>query len=107
APAGAVEPEPGAAPRWSSPRIWKRKGWFGVRGPRVIRWFWSNVGTITSEETVQVIADGVAIGTLEGAYAERLVPGDRFVLDGRAREVRRLEAAIVDARPAGRAQSPP
>src|SRR5208337_4887945 len=31
APPGAYEPEPGAAPRWSSPRIWKRNGWFGVR----------------------------------------------------------------------------
>ena len=35
APPGAYEPEPGAAPRWSSPRIWKRNGWFGVRGRRV------------------------------------------------------------------------
>ena len=58
APAGAFEPEPGAAPRWTSPRIWKRGGLFGVRSRRVIRWFWSNVGTITSEESVRVLADG-------------------------------------------------
>ncbi len=101
APPGAFEPEPGAAPRWSSPRIWKRNGWFGVRGRRVTRWFWTNVGTITSEETVQVLVDGVAIGTLEGAYAERLVPGDRFVLDGRSLEFRRRDGLVIQARAGG------
>ncbi len=97
APPGAYEPEPGAAPRWSSARIWKRNGWFGVRGRRVLRWFWTNVGTITSEETMQVLLDGVAVGTIEGAYAERLVPGDRFVLDGRSLEFRRREGSLIQA----------
>ncbi len=92
APPGAYEPEPGAAPRWSSPRIWKRNGRFGVRGPRVVRWFWMNVGTISTEETVRVMLDGVAIGTLDGAYADRLALGDRFVLDGRSLEFRRAPA---------------
>ena len=101
APPGAYEPEPGAAPRWSSPRIWKRNGWFGVRGRRVARWFWSNVGTISSEETAQVLVNGVAIGTLEGAYAERLVPGDRFVLDGRCLEFRRRDGLVLHARAGG------
>ena len=76
-----------------------------VRRPRAaasIRWFWSNVGTITSEESVRVLADGVAIGTLEGAYAERLVPGDRFVLDGRCLEFRRREGRLIHARAGGR-----
>ena len=104
APPGAYEPEPGAAPRWTSPRIWKRNGWFGVRGRRVTRWFWSNVGTITSEETAQVLVDGVAIGTLEGAYAERLVPGDRFVLDGRSLEFRRRDG-LVDSRSSRRGRA--
>jgi ATP-dependent Lhr-like helicase len=101
APPGAYEPEPGATPRWTSPRIWKKGGLFGIRSRRVIRWFWSNVGTITSEESVRVLADGVEIGTLEGAYAERLQAGDRFVLDGRALEFRRIEGAIVHARGTG------
>ncbi len=101
APPGAYEPEPGATPRWSSPRIWKRNGWFGVRGRRVARWFWSNVGTISSEETAQVLVNGVAIGTLEGAYAERLVPGDRFVLDGRCLEFRRRDGLVLHARAGG------
>ena len=99
APAGAFEPEPGAAPRWTSPRIWKSNGRFGIRSWRVARWFRSNVGTIHSEESVRVMDGGVAVGTLEASYAERLVPGDRFVLDGRVFEFRRLENSIVHARP--------
>jgi ATP-dependent Lhr-like helicase len=43
----------------------------------------------------------VAIGTLEASYAERLVVGDRFVLDGRALEVRRLEGSLLHARSTG------
>lgn len=100
-PAGAYEPEPGAAPRWSSPRIWKRNGWFGVRSTRVARWFWSNVGTISSQETARVLVDGVAVGTVEGTYAERLSPGDRFVLDGRSLEFRQREGAVVHTRAGG------
>ncbi len=99
-PAGAFEPEPGAAPRWTSPRIWKCNDRFGLRSRRVARWFWSNVGTIYSEETVRVMEGGVAVGTLEAAYAERLIPGDRFVLDGRALEFRRLVKSSLAARPA-------
>ena len=101
APAGADEPEPGAAPRWTSPRIWKNNGSFGIRDRRVIRWFRSNVGTIHSEEAVRVLENRVAVGTLESTYAERLVPGDRFVLDGRALEFIRLDGSILHARPAG------
>jgi ATP-dependent Lhr-like helicase len=101
APAGAYQPEPGAAPRWSSARIWKQNGYFGVRGRRVIRWFWTNVGTISSEESVQVLDGRVAVGTLESDYADRLVPGDRFVLDGRSLEFRRREGQLIHARGGG------
>jgi ATP-dependent Lhr-like helicase len=101
APAGAMEEEPGAAPRWTSPRIWKRKGWFGVRSRRVVRWFWTNVGTILSEESVSVRVDGEVIGSLEFSYAERLQAGDRFVLDGRSLEYRRMDGMSVIARASG------
>jgi ATP-dependent helicase Lhr and Lhr-like helicase len=101
APAGAFEPEPGSTPRWTAPRIWKRGGLFGIRSRRVIRWFWSNVGTITSEESIRVQVDGEVIGTLEGAYAERLQPGDRFILDGRGLEFRRIEDLTVHAKSTG------
>jgi len=100
-PSGVDEPEPGAGPRWTAPRLWQRDGRFGLRSRRVARWFWSNVGTIHSEESVRVLESGVAIGTLEAAYAERLVAGDRFILDGRALEFRRLEGSILIARPTG------
>lgn len=100
-PAGADEPEPGATPRWTAPRIWKRAGFFGVRNQRVVRWFRSNVGTITSEESVRVLADGRDLGTIEGAYAERLQPGDRFILDGRALEFLRLEGLVALTRSTG------
>jgi ATP-dependent Lhr-like helicase len=72
-----------------------------LRSRRVARWFRCNVGTITSEESVRVLlTGGVEVGTLEGAYAERLQPGDHFLLDGRALEFRRLEGLIVHARAA-------
>jgi len=100
-PSGACEPEPGAGPRWTAPRLWQSDGRFCLRSRRVARWFWSNVGTIHSEESVRVLEDGVAVGTLEASYAERLLPGDRFVLDGRALEARRLEGSILLARPTG------
>jgi ATP-dependent Lhr-like helicase len=100
-PAGAFEPEPGGSPRWTSARIWRHRGRFGVRSARVLRWFRRNVGTITSEESVRVLADGIEIGTLEGAYAERLQAGDRFVLDGRSLEFGRIDGLIVHARPSG------
>ena len=100
-PAGAFEPEPGAEPRFTSPRIWKSRGRFAVRSRRVIRWFFGNVGTITSEESVRVVVGDREIGTLEGAYAERLLPGDRFVLDGRSLEFRKLDSSTVRAVPAG------
>ncbi len=101
APSGAYESEPGAAPRWTAPRIWKARGRFGIRSRRVIRWFWGNVGTITSEESCRVIANGTPIGTLESAYAERLQPGDRFVLDGQSLEFRRIEGTVVHANSSG------
>ncbi len=94
-PAGAFEPEPGATPKWTAPRLWKSRGFFGVRNRRVIRWLWQNIGTIASEESVRVVCGGVDLGTLEAAYAERLSPGDRFVLDGRSLSVRRLDGLTL------------
>ncbi len=99
-PAGAFEPEPGAEPRWTAPRIWKLKGRFGVRNRRVIRWLLGNVGTITTEETVFVVLDGREIGSLEASYAERLQVGDRFVLDGRSLEFLGLDGLKLKAKPA-------
>jgi ATP-dependent Lhr-like helicase len=97
-PSGAYEPEPGAPPRSTSPRIWRANGRFGIRSRRVIRWFLSNVGTINSEESSRVIVNGTPIGTIESSYADRLLPGDRFLLDGRSLEFRRFERGTIHAR---------
>lgn len=97
-PAGAVQPEAGGPPRWTAPRIWRKDGRFGIRSRRVAHWFRSNVGTITSEESVHVMADGIEVGTLEGAYAERLQAADHFVLDGRPLEFLRMDGRLLYAR---------
>src|SRR5262249_54158232 len=57
-PADGFEREPGAGPRWTSPRTWKSEGRFGLRSRSVARWFWTNVGTIYAEETVRVMEGG-------------------------------------------------
>jgi ATP-dependent Lhr-like helicase len=106
-PAGAWEPEPGANPRWTSPRLWKSRGHFGVRGARVVRWFRTNLGTIHSEESMRVVCDGADLGTLESSYAERLQRGDPFVLDGRALEFVRMEGLIVHAKASAQEPSLP
>lgn len=98
APPGAFEPEPGASPRWTAPRIWRSGGRFGVRAGWVARSLRANVGTITTEASVRVVVEDRVLGTLEEAYAARLQPGDRFVLDGRSLEFRRWEGRTVEAR---------
>ncbi len=94
-PASAFEPSQGAPPRTTAPRLWSRNGWFGVRSPRVVRWFRANVGTIHTEESARVFSGGAALGSVESAYAERLARGDRFVLDGRALEVVKVESGAI------------
>lgn len=97
-PAGAFEAVQGAAPRWTAPRLWKSDGLFGVRHGRIMRWFRMNAGTIFSEETTEVECDGRRVGRLEQAYAERLQPGDRFILDGHALEFIGTELRVILAR---------
>lgn len=98
-PPGAFEPEPGAAPRWTSPRLWRSGDEFGVRHGMIPRWLRMNAGTIVAEESMTVLADGVRVGRLESSYAESLQPGDRFVLDGRSLEFQKLEDLAIQARP--------
>jgi ATP-dependent helicase Lhr and Lhr-like helicase len=93
-----IDCDPTGSPRWSSPRIWLRAGRFGLHRQRVRRWLWKNIGTIISEESVRVVANGIDVGSLDASFAEHLQPGDRFVLDGRALEFRRLEGFLVVAR---------
>lgn len=99
APAGAYESEDSPGPRWSSSRLWRERGHFGIRSSRIVRWFRSNVGTITAEDPVRVSCEGADVGMFEGAYADSLRTGDRFLLDGRAFEFRSLRGETLIARP--------
>jgi ATP-dependent Lhr-like helicase len=79
---------------------------FTVRDERTARLLRRNLGTILAEEPANVrfadcglrIADSPdqsAIGTVDLAFAERLQPGDRFLLDGRCLEVKRIAGIDV------------
>jgi ATP-dependent Lhr-like helicase len=100
APAGARDAQVPGGMAWTAPRLWKTRGQFGLRSGRVRRWLWMNVGTIASEETLRVEVDGQTLGTLESSYAERLQPGDRFLLDGRPLQVTCLRDDSIAAQPA-------
>ncbi len=96
APAGAAETDSGTL-RWTPPRLVRAGDRFRVRDRRTARLFRMNSGTIDSEETVPVAVEGRAIGHLEMMYADRLKPGDRFVLDGRSLSMKRAEQGKVEA----------
>src|SRR5260370_57776 len=100
APAGAFEPEPGATPRWTAPRVWKRAGWFGVRNRRVARWVRSNVGTICSEESVRVLEPGVAVGAFELEPEAATVVIELFEAQEQWSEVPGAEGLLVEESPA-------
>src|SRR5262249_13933619 len=67
-----------------------------VRTARLLR---RNLGTILADEPRPVrLVDGSPVGHVDEAFADRLSPGDRFLLDGRCLEFRRCEeqALLVD-----------
>jgi ATP-dependent Lhr-like helicase len=76
--------------RWDGDR-------FTLRDERTLRLLRRNVGTILSEEPclvrrfdpAQPEQFGPAVGDLDEAFADRLNPGDRFLLDGRCLQVSR------------------
>jgi len=96
-PAAAVSDEMETL-RWTPPRIARENGRFHLRRHRVARWYRMNVGTIDSVESVPVEMEGRRVGSLDAAFADRLVPGDRFVLDGRSLQVRRFADGVILAR---------
>jgi ATP-dependent helicase Lhr and Lhr-like helicase len=86
---------------------------FTVRDARTARLLRRNLGSILAEETTTVRqlpreecvarddrcqsawGPGIPIGEVDHPFAETLQPGDRFLLDGRCLEVRRLEAGTL------------
>ncbi|MDI3475037.1 MAG: ATP-dependent helicase Lhr and Lhr-like helicase [Thermococcaceae archaeon] len=68
-------------------KIWLDEGKFGKRGKMTRAIYYMNTGTIPDEAKVKVYSmDKRLIGTVEEEFAERLMPGDIFVLAGRTYE---------------------
>ena len=92
---------------WLPPRLRGDAGAFSIRDERTARLLRRNLGTILAEERVAVLApfsrdpEGSAspswqeVGDVDEAFADRLQPGDRFLLDGRCLEFRRREGESV------------
>jgi len=70
-------------------KIWldEKEGKFGRRGKMTRAIYYMNTGTIPDEAKIRVYTmDKKFIGTVEEEFAERLMPGDIFVLAGRTYE---------------------
>jgi ATP-dependent Lhr-like helicase len=96
---------------WLPARIKEDADLWRVRDERTVRILRRNLGTILAERTVPVLQrrddERLSVGEIDEAFAERLTPGDRFLLDGRCLEFRQLDegAALVDEVP-GRPRVP-
>ncbi len=90
---------------WLPPRLRGDDDALSIRDERTARLLRRNFGTILAQERATVLApfsrdpEGSAdaswteIGDVDQAFADRLQPGDRFLLDGRCLEFRRREGA--------------
>ncbi len=95
---------------WLPARLRWENGRFAIVSPGTLKLMRRNLGTILAEERravrlldPQATADGFEqksflVGFLDDAYADRLRPGDRLLLDGRCFQYRRCEnrAVLVD-----------
>lgn len=70
---------------WLPPRIDEIESQFTVTSRQTAKLIVRNLSTIVAEEPrlVRLGEDGIVIGELDEAYADRLQAGDRFLLDGR------------------------
>ena len=105
---------------WLPPRVQVSEDGFAVVNERTARLLRRNLGTILAEEAVPVeletpaapgyentVAQTTTIGEVAEAFAERLSPGDRFLLDGRCLEYRRRHGnALVVTEVVGRPAIP-
>jgi ATP-dependent Lhr-like helicase len=95
---------------WLPARLRWEDGLFTIRDRQTARLLRQNVGFILAEEPAPVVlqpGSGVVssedfgeptpqpVGSVDQAFAERLQPGDRFLLDGRCLEFRRREGESV------------
>ncbi len=108
----------GQPDNWLPARLTLDDGELYPRDERTVKLLRRNVGTILAEDPCEVVReqdDGVRlIGHVDEVFAERLQPGDRFLLDGQCLEFRRLERAggragaprLVTIEVPGRPQTP-
>jgi ATP-dependent Lhr-like helicase len=91
---------------WLPPRIRWEGGAFTISDERTARVLRRNIGTILTEGPRPVYlrsldaedaapAAASMVGEVEEAFADRLQPGDRFVLDGRCLEYRRSDGLTL------------
>ncbi len=82
----------GEGEQWLPPRLTWSGDRFRLVDERTARLLRRNLGTIVADEPRAVrLTDGASVGDLDEPFAERLQPGDRFLLDGRCLEYRRSE----------------
>ncbi len=104
---------------WLPPRLHGDAAAFSIANERTARLLRRNLGTILAEERATVMTqasrdpEGSAdpawreIGDVDQAFADRLQPGDRFLLDGRCLEFRRRESeTVLVSEAAGRPATP-
>lgn len=83
-------------------KVWfdEEEGKFGRRGKMTRAIYYMNTGTIPDEAKIEVFTlDKHFIGTVEEEFAERLMPGDIFVLSGRTYEFKKSRANRVYVQP--------
>lgn len=81
-------------------KIWLEDGKFGRRGKMTRAIYYMNVGTIPDEAKIEVYTlDKRFIGTVEEEFAERLMPGDIFVLAGRTYEFKKSRGNKIYVEP--------
>ncbi|ADT83510.1 ATP-dependent helicase [Thermococcus barophilus] len=83
-------------------KIWldEKEGKFGRRGKMTRAIYYMNTGTIPDEAKIEVYTlDRRFIGTVEEEFAERLMPGDIFVLAGRTYEFKKSRGNRIYVEP--------
>ncbi len=101
---------------WLPARLaWTDDSRFTIASEAIAKLLRRNLGTIVSDElrAIRLITEEAgqekktALGTLDELFADRLQPGDRFLLGGRPLEYRRRERAALLVREAGGQPAPP
>ncbi len=100
---------------WLPPRLAWEDGCFTIADERTARLLRRNLGTILTEDSRSIRLrehrEGEAItrplGDVDEVYADRLQPGDRFVLDGRCVEFKEQDAeSLIVEEVLGRPETP-